>query len=143
MENCCKKNCNVSKKCTLRHETLNDKGVFRKFKRVINWRKFKNEKQKKKGAYYNCGIKGHFVRKCHKKKQGWNNKFKGSSLVAIASKNELLVTTLSISSICKDAWFVDYGASQHLIFKKKIFSTFEEFTLSHKIYFGNNSTEYV
>jgi hypothetical protein len=43
-------------------------------KRVINWRKFKNEKQKKKGAYYNCAIKGHFVRKCHKKnKDGKTN----------------------------------------------------------------------
>jgi len=28
----------------------------------------------------------------------------------------LLVTTLSISTICKDIVFIDYGASQHLTF---------------------------
>ncbi len=77
MDNCCKKNYNVSEKCNLKDEALNSKSVsrkfkkiinWRKFKKVINWRKFKNEKQKKKGAYYNCGIKGHFVRKGHQKK---------------------------------------------------------------------------
>ncbi len=53
----------------IKHETLIVKGVFGEFKRGVNWRKFKNEKQKKKWTCYNCDIKGHFVRKCHKKKQ--------------------------------------------------------------------------
>ncbi len=48
--------------------------------------------------------------------------------------------TLSIFAICKDAWFVDFKASQHLTFQKEVFSTFEEFTLSHKIYLGDNNT---
>jgi hypothetical protein len=34
----------------------------------VNWKSFKNEKLKKKGTYYNCGIKGHFAKKCHKNK---------------------------------------------------------------------------
>jgi hypothetical protein len=33
--------------------------VFGKFKRGVNWRKFKNEKLKKKGYYYNYGIRGY------------------------------------------------------------------------------------
>ncbi len=49
-----------------RHGTLIDKGVFGKFKRVVDWRKFKN---KKKGACYSCGFKSHFARECHQKKQ--------------------------------------------------------------------------
>ncbi len=43
-----------------KHETLIVKGVFGKFK---------NEKQKNKGACYSCGTKSHFTRECHKKKQ--------------------------------------------------------------------------
>jgi len=50
------------------------------------------------------------------------------------------VIALSIFAICKDARFVDSKASQHLIFQKEVFSTFEEFTLSHKIHLGNNNT---
>jgi len=50
------------------------------------------------------------------------------------------VITLSNFSICKDAWFVDSKASQHLIFRKEVFSTFKEFTLSHKIYLEHNNT---
>jgi hypothetical protein len=40
-----------------RHKGLIGKGVYWKFKRVVNWRKFKNEKYKKKGDCYNCGTK--------------------------------------------------------------------------------------
>jgi hypothetical protein len=41
---------------------------------------------------------------------------KGSPQVAITSKIELLVTTLFISSVCRGAWFVKFGA-----FKMKYF----------------------
>ncbi len=47
---------------------------------------------------------------------------------------------LSISLVCKDAWFIDYGGSQHLTFQKQIFSTFEEFSLNHKVYLGDDNT---
>jgi hypothetical protein len=43
--------------------------VFGKFKKVVNYKKFKNEKQKKKVTCYNYVAKGHFIRKCFKKKQ--------------------------------------------------------------------------
>jgi len=32
----------------------------------LNWKNFKNE-ELKKGTYYNCGIKGHFVKKMPQK----------------------------------------------------------------------------
>jgi hypothetical protein len=38
---------------------LDVKNDFGKFKRGVNWRKFENEKLKKKGAYYNYGIRNH------------------------------------------------------------------------------------
>ncbi len=43
----------------IKHETLIVKVVFRKFRKGINWGKFKNEKKNKKGACYNCGTKDH------------------------------------------------------------------------------------
>jgi hypothetical protein len=52
-----------------KHGALIVNNVSRKFKRVVDWRKFKNEKKMKNNACYNYGTKGHFARKCHKKKQ--------------------------------------------------------------------------
>jgi hypothetical protein len=50
------------------------------------------------------------------------------------------VTIFLIYEIRRDAWFVDFGASQHLTFNlKEVFSTFEEFTLNHKVYLENNN----
>ncbi len=54
-----------------KHETLTIKGVSRKFKRVVDRKKFKNDKKKKKRACYNCATKGHFAKECHKKRQYW------------------------------------------------------------------------
>jgi ribosomal protein S14 len=45
-----------------RHKGLIGKGVYWKFKRVVNWKKFKNEKYKKKEDCYNCGTNGHFAK---------------------------------------------------------------------------------
>jgi hypothetical protein len=42
------------------------------------WEEVQEWEAKKRGACYNCGTKGHFVKECHKKKQDWKNKFKGS-----------------------------------------------------------------
>jgi hypothetical protein len=47
-----------------KNDALIIKGVFGKFKKFVNWKKFKNEKYKKKGACYNCDTKGHFAREC-------------------------------------------------------------------------------
>jgi hypothetical protein len=67
-------------------------------------------------------------------------KFKGFPQVTSTSKTELLVTVFLIHEICRDAWFVDFGASQHLTFNlKEVFSTFEEFTLNHKVYLEDNN----
>ncbi len=63
------KNYNVSEKCCLTMvQALIANSVFGKFKKVVNY-KFKNEKQKKKVTCYNYVAKGHFIRKCFKKKQ--------------------------------------------------------------------------
>jgi hypothetical protein len=91
--------------------SINCKRCLWEVQRVLDWRKFKNEKEKKKGTCHNCGTKGHLVKECHKKKQNWKNKFKGSSQVATINKIEFLMTSLSISTLYKDAWFVDFGVS--------------------------------
>jgi hypothetical protein len=49
------------------------------------------------------------------RKNKLKNKFKGSSQIAIVNKI-VLVIALSISLVCKDAWFIASGASQHLTF---------------------------
>jgi hypothetical protein len=49
------------------------------------------------------------------RKKRLKNKFKGYSQIAIMNKI-VLVIALSISLVCKDAWFIDSGASQHLTF---------------------------
>jgi hypothetical protein len=71
-------------------------GIFGSFKRFVDWKKFKNEKQKMKGACYNCGIEGHFAKKCHKKKQNWNNTFKGSSQIVTTCKTKIFIAILPI-----------------------------------------------
>jgi hypothetical protein len=43
--------------------------------------------------------------------QNWTNKFNSSSQVTTTSITELLVTTLYVSIIYKEAWFIDFGAS--------------------------------
>jgi hypothetical protein len=67
------------------------------------------------------------------------NKFNGFSQVATIRKIELLVTSLSIFLICRDAWFINFRTSQHLTFQKEVLSTFEEFTLNHKVNLGDNN----
>jgi hypothetical protein len=64
----------------------------------------------------------------------------GSSQVATLNKTKLLVIIVFISSVCRDAWFVDSRASQHLTFQEEVFWTFENFTLNHKVYLRDNNT---
>jgi hypothetical protein len=45
--------------------------------------------------------------------------------------------------ICKDTWFINFRTSQHFTFQKEVFSTFEEFSLGHKVYFGKNNILYM
>jgi hypothetical protein len=99
-----------------KHDALTIKRVFGKLKSIIDRRKFKNEKKKKKGTCYNCCTKGYFVKECHEKKQDWQNKFKDFSKVAITRKTKFLVIALSIFANFRDSWFVDLRASQHLTF---------------------------
>jgi hypothetical protein len=35
---------------------------------------------------------------------------------------------------------MNFETSQYFVFQKEVFSTFEEYTLSHKVYLGDNST---
>jgi hypothetical protein len=63
----------------------------------------------------------------------------GSSLVATLNKTKLIVTIVFTSSICRDAWFVDSRASQHLTFQEEVFWTFEKSILNHKVYLRDNS----
>ncbi len=46
---------------------------------------------------------------------------------------------LAISLVCKDAWFINSGASQHLTFQKEVLSTFQEFSLNLKVYLGDEN----
>ncbi len=59
-------------------------------------------------------------------KKDLKNKFKGSSHVAIINKI-VFVIVLFISLVCKDAWFIDSGTSQHLTFQKEILQRLKNF----------------
>jgi len=50
------------------------------------------------------------------------------------------MTILSNFTICRDTWFDDFRALQHLAFQKEVFSTFENFPLNHKMYLGDYNT---
>jgi hypothetical protein len=89
-------------------------------------------------TFYIC-ITNKFYFKNLMNEQNWKNKFNSCSQVATTRITKLLMTTLSISIIYKDTWFVDFGTSQYLTFQKKVFPTFEKFILSHKIYYKSNS----
>jgi hypothetical protein len=49
------------------------------------------------------------------------------------------VIIVFIYLVYKDAWFVDFGVSQHLTFQKGVFWTFENVTLNHKVYLEDNN----
>jgi hypothetical protein len=50
------------------------------------------------------------------------------------------MTILSNFTFCRNTWFDDSRALQHLAFQKEVFSTFENFPLNHKMYLGNYTT---
>jgi len=70
-----------------KHETLNVKRCFWQVQKNYRLEEFQIWKAKEERNLLNLGIKGHFARECHKKKQDWKNKFKGSSLVTTTCKN--------------------------------------------------------
>jgi len=61
-------------------------------------------KVKKKGAYYNYGIRGYLQKECHMK-----NKTKiTNSNVGTKNKTKLLMIVFSIIIVCKHTWFINY-----------------------------------
>ncbi len=103
--------------------------VFGKFKRNVNWRKLKNEKLKKKGAYYNYSIRGYL-----QKNAIWKTRLKEQIQrlfkCGYKKQNKTSYDCFFISIVCKHTWFINYWGSQHLNFQ--IFSTFENFALDQK-----------
>jgi len=85
--------------------------------------------------------KGHWVRKCKKRKNEYAKK-KPETRNHVENNNqdgEAFVYALATS--CEaNAWYMDFGASSHLSHCKNRFKTYESI-LRVKIYMGNNSTQ--
>ncbi len=104
---------------------------------VVNWKKFKNKKVEQENNFLQLWHQRPLCKRLSQEETILKNQIQ--RFLTSTSKTKLLVIAFFIYEIFRDAWFVDFGASQHLTFQKEVFSTFEEFTWSHKIYLEDNN----
>ncbi|GJX39521.1 retrovirus-related pol polyprotein from transposon TNT 1-94 [Tanacetum coccineum] len=104
------------------------------------------ESSKKKGAFYNCGIEGHFASECRKPKENkafiggaWSDSEDGDEqlndptcLMAIDSQEVYLKCDLLL-----DYWIVDSGCTKHMTGNRRLFTSYKAYDGGHVV-FGSN-----
>ena len=102
-----------------------------------------SKKQKFIGKCFNCKKQGHRSSDCRLPKR---NKPKEANVIDDISKDvsdiDLTVVISEVNLVGSNLkeWWIDTGATHHVCFDKKMFSTFEPIETGEKVFMGNSAT---
>ena len=102
-----------------------------------------SKKQKFLGKCFNCGKQGHGFSDCRLPKR---NKPKEANVIDDISKDvsdiDLMAVIFKVNLVGSNPkeWWIDTGATRHVCFDKKMFSTFEPIETGEKVFLRNSTT---
>ena len=102
-----------------------------------------SKKQKFLRKFFNCGKQGHKSFDCRLLKR---NKTKEANVIDDISKDvsdiDLTVVIYEVNLVGSNPkeWWIDTGATCHVCYHKKMFSTFEPIEIGEKVFMGNSTT---
>ncbi|XP_061993387.1 uncharacterized protein LOC133711251 [Rosa rugosa] len=120
-------------------------------KRKFSGKNYKPGNSKKfKGKCFNCNKTGHRAMECHSKK---NKGYKKATEANMTEEDKLSVdfADMNLSAMVTEVnmitsaeeWWIDTGATCHICFDKKMFSTYAEVNQGEQLFMGNASTSMV
>ena len=102
-----------------------------------------SKKQKFLRKCFNCGKQGHKSSDCRLPKR---NKPKEANVVDGITKDvsdidlTVVISEVNLVGSNPKEWWIDTGATRHVCFDKKMFSTFEPIETREKVFMGNSTT---
>ena len=102
-----------------------------------------SKKQKFQGKCFNCGNQGHKSSNCRLQK---SNKLKEANVVDGITKDvsninlTVVISEVNLVGSNPKEWWIDTGATCHVCYDKKMFSTFEPIETGEKVFMGNSAT---